>query len=218
MNHQKIWILKHFLLASCVLGTAIWGSIQAIATAQSYPPCQPPTAGEYLLLIRNQPNSDPTQIQQILPRGTNTTICDYLETVVLRVSGFTSRDVASSWAQYLSDTENLQTFVVVQSSAIAPSSAEPMPAYAPRPLGVGYAVIVQYFNRPDIAIDVQQLLDTPVGLIVYGQQPYLLAAYTDDPDSAALVLQTLSDRNFTAAIIDSRDAVLLTPDVAILSQ
>ncbi|MGJ3246883.1 MAG: hypothetical protein ACFE0I_12510 [Elainellaceae cyanobacterium] len=218
MSHQKSWIRKHFLLASWVLGAAVWSSIQAIATAQPYPPCQPPAAGEYLLFIRNQPNADLTQIQQILPRGTITTICDYLETPVLRVSGFTNRDIASSWAQYLSETENLQTFVV-QPSAIAPSSArEPVPVYAPRPLGVGYAVIVHYFNRPEIAIDVQRLLDGPVGLIVYGQQPYLLAAYTDDPDSAASVLQTLSDRNFTAAIIDSRDAVLLTPEVAIVSQ
>ncbi|HHP7244033.1 MAG TPA: hypothetical protein ACFE0H_05025 [Elainellaceae cyanobacterium] len=218
MSHQKTGIFKRFLLVSCVLSPAVWGSVQAIATAQPYPPCQPPAAGEYLLFIRDQPDSDLTQIQQILPRGTITTICDYLETAVLRVSGFTSRDIASSWAQYLAETESLQTFVV-QPPAIAPASdREPAPAYAPRPLGVGYAVIVHYFDRPEIAVDVQRLLDAPVGLIVYGEQPYLLAAYTDNPDSAASVLQTLSDRNFTAAIIDSRDAVLLTPEVAILSQ
>jgi hypothetical protein len=56
---------------------------------------------------------------------------------------------------------------------------------------------------------VQQLLDRNIGLVSYGQRPYLLAVYTDDPTIANATLRALSDRNFNALIIDSRRAVRL---------
>jgi len=87
------------------------------------------------------------------------------------------------------------------------------PVFAPEPLGAGYAVLVNYFNRPEVAIDVQQITSQPVGLVSYNQRPFLLAAHTTDPTAATAVLQSLNDRGFNAILIDSRSAVLLTPAV-----
>lgn len=87
------------------------------------------------------------------------------------------------------------------------------PAFNPQPLGAGYAVVVNYFNRPEIAANVRQVTSRDVGLVAYEQQPYLLAAFTNDAAFASTMLRTLSDQGLTAAIVDSRRAVLLTPSV-----
>ncbi|MEP0909599.1 hypothetical protein NDI45_01555 [Leptolyngbya sp. GB1-A1] len=94
------------------------------------------------------------------------------------------------------------------------TAARPMPAFNPRPLGGGYAVVVNYFNRPEVALDVQQFTDGDVGLVAFEQRPYLLVAYTPDPAAASAVLRSLTERGFTASIVDSQRAILLTPAVA----
>ncbi|GAB4372914.1 MAG: hypothetical protein Kow00121_15670 [Elainellaceae cyanobacterium] len=86
-------------------------------------------------------------------------------------------------------------------------------SYNPQALGTGYAVLVYYFNRPEVAADVRQVTQQPVGLVSYEQRPFLLAAYTPDPAVAASVLQSLSDRGFTAVMVDGRRTILLTPAV-----
>jgi hypothetical protein len=102
----------------------------------------------------------------------------------------------------------------VPATAAAPVVLEPaIEAFNPRPLGTGYAVLVYYFNRPEVAADVRQLTAQPVGLVSYEQQPFLLAAYTSDAAAATAVLQTLNERGFTAILVDSRRAILLTPAV-----
>ncbi|NEQ29283.1 MAG: hypothetical protein F6K28_62225, partial [Microcoleus sp. SIO2G3] len=53
-----------------------------------------------------------------------------------------------------------------------------------------------------------------IGLVAYGQRPYLLAIQTTDLAAANQVLQTLTSRNFTASIVDSQSTILLTPVVA----
>lgn len=110
-------------------------------------------------------------------------------------------------------------------TAIAPASPSPSPApnttapdrvgFNPQALGDGYAVLVDYHNQPSIAAEVQQLLARPVGLVSYGQRPYLLAIYTSDAAAASTVLRTLSDRDFSAVVVDSRRTVLLSPAVAV---
>lgn len=94
------------------------------------------------------------------------------------------------------------------------TAARPTPTFNPQPLGAGYAVVVNYFNRPQVAIDVQQITRGDVGLVAFEQRPYLLAAYTPDPAAASAVLRSLTDRGLTASIVDSRRAILLTPSVA----
>ncbi|MBD2090309.1 hypothetical protein H6F67_10635 [Microcoleus sp. FACHB-1515] len=86
--------------------------------------------------------------------------------------------------------------------------------YNPQPLGAGYAVLVDYANRPEVAIEVRQVLSRDVGLVAYGQRPYLLAIQTPDLAAANQVLQILTRQNFTALLVDSQSAILLTPVVA----
>ncbi|MDB9525245.1 hypothetical protein PN498_04540 [Oscillatoria sp. CS-180] len=87
-------------------------------------------------------------------------------------------------------------------------------AYAPKLLGEGYAVLVDYSNDPEIAKQLQQTLNQPIGLAVYEQQPFLLATQSTDAQEAAQVLQTLSNGRFGAFIVDSSKVVLLSSAVA----
>jgi hypothetical protein len=72
---------------------------------------------------------------------------------------------------------------------------------------------VDYDNRPDLAAQVQLVLNRPIGLVAFEQRPYLLAVHTSDAEVASTILQMLSSRQFTAAIVDSSRAVLLTPAI-----
>lgn len=104
-----------------------------------------------------------------------------------------------------------------QPAPTAAPATTPTPASlpaTPQPLGTGYAVLVRYFNHPEVAADVHQVTSQPVGLVAYEQFPFLLAAYTTDANAATAILKTLNDRGFTAFIVDSRRAILLTPAVA----
>ena len=97
----------------------------------------------------------------------------------------------------------------------ASAAANPAPvAYNPQPLGTGYAVLVNYADRPEVAAELSKAIAHSVGLAVYNQRPYLLAIQTADQAAAMALLKTLSDRGFTAEMVDSQQVVLLTPAVA----
>ncbi len=190
--------------------------------------CQPPNAGEYLLLVVSTTPDVQTKLRRVLPSNTSTTACRYLQDVVTRVSGFNTVETASSWAQYLTETVGLQAFVarptiagnVPQSPAItnfpsAIQSPSNTPKYNPQPLGAGYAVLVSYFNKPELATQLQQALKKDVGLVSYGQRPYLLANYTTNRSAANSTLQSLSDRGFVVIVVDSRRVILLKSSVQI---
>lgn len=81
--------------------------------------------------------------------------------------------------------------------------------FSPKPLGAGYAVLVNYFNRPELAVQVQQAVAKDIGLASYGQRPYLLAIYTTDQTAANKILQSLTDRGFWAMVVDSRRVTVL---------
>jgi hypothetical protein len=98
-------------------------------------------------------------------------------------------------------------------TAAAPTPADSRQGYDPQPLGDGYAVLVSYFNRPEVAADVRQVTAQSVGLVVYEQNPFLLAAHTSDSAAATTVLETLRGQGFTAIVVDSRRTILLTPFV-----
>ncbi|MEM8604292.1 MAG: hypothetical protein AAGF24_10705, partial [Cyanobacteria bacterium P01_H01_bin.121] len=89
------------------------------------------------------------------------------------------------------------------------------PSFEARPLGAGYAVLVNYFNQPNVALQVKQLLPgQPVGLVSYAQRPYLLALQTTNRTMATAALQRLAERGFQVLLVNSQSAVLLTPEVA----
>jgi hypothetical protein len=69
--------------------------------------------------------------------------------------------------------------------------------------------LVDYFSRPELATQVQQLVGKEIGLAAYRQRPYLLAVHTNDQSLANSTLQALTDRGLWAMVVDSRRVTLL---------
>ena len=201
------WIMS-LLGATGALG------IQAPLWAAEFPPCQSPNINEYLLLVISDSEAKRDQVQQLVPSGTTAGVCQYFEDVVVRVGGFQSLETANAWAQYLlTEVEAVQAFVARPPEPSPATVAASTSVYSPQPLEAGYAVLIDYANRPELALEVQQAIAREVGLAVYRQNPFLLALYTPDLEAASTVLRTLSDRDFAAMIVDSRQVMLLSPNV-----
>jgi len=50
-------------------------------------------------------------------------------------------------------------------------------------------VLVNYFERPEGAAQIQQIFGQAVGRVSYEQRSYLLASYTADPAIATTILK-----------------------------
>ena len=173
---------------------------------QTMSPCQPPQPNEYLLLVLSKSLEIQEHLQRTLPANTQTTFCRYLDDKVTRIAGFRSLDNANSWARYVKEIVGLSAFVVRPTQATLPTNSL---AYNPQPLGEGYAVLVDYLNQPEIAVELKQLLGKDVGLVSFGQRPYLLASYTTNQGEANSILRKLSDRGFWSMLVDSNRVTLL---------
>lgn len=169
-------------------------------------PCQPPQPNEYLLLVLSKSWESQEHLQRTLPANTQTTFCQYSEDKVTRISGFRNLEDANSWARYVKEIVGLSAYVVRPTQATLPTNSL---AYNPQPLSEGYAVLVDYLNQPEIAVQVKQLLGRDVGLVSFGQRPYLIAAYTTNQREANSILRKLSDRGFWSMVVDSRRVTLL---------
>ncbi|TVP70002.1 MAG: hypothetical protein EA342_02320 [Leptolyngbya sp. LCM1.Bin17] len=213
-----------------------------------FPPCPPPSANEYLLLVRGSTEAERNRVQEILPSNSTVMVCDYLNDTVVRAGGFTNLENANAWAQYMTEVEGLQAFVArpattaAQQPSTPPATTPPattppatnqeappetnqgsppapeqptQTAFAPQPLGEGFAVLFDYQYQPETAIAIQQQIGQAVGLSVYRQRSYLLIAYSRDVEGAASTLSVLSGYGIPAFIVDSQDVVMLTPAVAL---
>lgn len=213
------------------------GSLMAIAQVISQ--CDPPASDEHLVLVDQQTPQELERLKEVLPDGSTTDICRYLNDDVIRVGGFANEEVATAWGQYLSQTLSVRTAIVrpatpfadadapvttpsVDESEAADAIATPAvpeepsyPAYEPQALEDGYAVLVNYADRTDIAIAVQEELGESVGVAVYRQEPYLLAAHSDRVRDASKVLEDLVEADFDALIVDSRQVVLMTAEISV---
>ncbi len=197
-----------------------------------YADCQPPSPGEYLLLVVSKTPDSQEQVRRTLPSSATVTVCNYLNDVVTRVGGFTTAESADAWAKYVRESIGLSAFVarpseVAAQPSPAPTQTAPAPAgiarssstqsagtFNPQALGSGYAVLVDYFSRPELATQVQQLVGKEIGLAAYRQRPYLLAVHTNDQSLANSTLQALTDRGFWAMVVDSRRVMLLRQAIA----
>ncbi|PSB29869.1 hypothetical protein [Stenomitos frigidus] len=206
----------------------------------NYADCQPPSPGEYLLLVMSKTSESQEQVRRTVPPNTTVTVCNYLNDVVTRVGGFTTADTANAWAKYMRESIGLSAFVARPSEVAAqtsPTPVQPFPkpssppitprslaqtsptsrdarGYNPQILGGGYAVLVDYFSRPELATQVRQLVGKEIGLVSYRQRPYLLAVHTTDQSLANATLQALTDRGFWAMVVDSRRVTLLGQAIA----
>ncbi|MEO0540458.1 MAG: hypothetical protein AAFZ80_06295 [Cyanobacteria bacterium P01_A01_bin.105] len=205
-GRKLIWV------AGAVVGLAVLGRPVA---AQTFPPCPAPAAEEYLLLARGQTVAERDRIADALPAASPVLVCRYNEEVVVRAGGFDNLEAANAWALYLRDIEGVET-VVAQPAAdgdIPPSTGTE--TYRPQQLAVGYAVLVDYANDPEVAATAAAILNQSVGLAVYRQQPYLLAAHTASPEEAAGVLQQLAAADLNVILVDSQQVVRLVAAIAL---
>jgi len=188
--------------------------------------CQPPESEEYLLLIVTQTPDQQEIAKRSFPGNTNSTVCRYIDDTVTRVGGFRSSQIAGDWVKYIQDVVGLRAYVVQAAASIAQNLPvyNPQPAtnrdntntsvvFNPQALGPGYAVLVDYFNQPELAAQVRQVLGTQVGLASYGQRPFLFVVYTTDQNAATAAIKALSDRGFWPMLVDSRRVTLISPAV-----
>jgi hypothetical protein len=211
------------LVGSALLGLIAFFSIttKAIALSESrrviaqstISPCQPPQPNQYLLFVLNKAGESQEQMRRALPTNTQLTRCRYFNDTVTRIAGFQRLEDAESWALYVQDIVGLSAFVVRPATARV-STNSPSIAYNPKPLGEGYAVLVDYFNKPEMASEVRQIVGNDVGLVSFGQRPYLLAVYTNNQRQANSTLKKLSDRGFSSMVVDSRRVTLLRQKVS----
>jgi hypothetical protein len=213
---------RAFLLSLLSLGiTAASGLAQ---TNPELPACQPPAADEYLLLVVTPTAQTQEKLKQSLPPSVSVPACNYLGSQVSRMGGFRDVDNANAWSQYINEVVGLPAFVARPPSGATATTPPPVPgqvptasaptqAFAPKPLGSGYAVLVSYFNNPAIAAQLKQARQQTPGLVSYGQRPYLLAHYTNDSAAALNTLTTLTNQGFQALLVDSRDVMVLTEQV-----
>jgi hypothetical protein len=229
------------------------GGLWAPASAQ-FPPCPPPAANEYLLLVRSDTEAERTRVQDLLPSNSTVMICNYLEDTVVRAGGFTNLENANAWAQYMTEVEGFQAFVArpaataqpvdlpttdpsgdatapIDPSAPAdptaptdpaavpdlstPVPTDPVAAFAPQPLGEGFAVLVDYQYDPETALAIQDQVGQAVGLAVHKQRSYLLIAYSPDVEGAASTMTVLAGYGISGFIVDSQEVVMLTPAIAL---
>jgi hypothetical protein len=235
---QKFQI-SNTLVSSLMLGiVGLSGGINsANAQQQDLPVCQPPNSGEYLLLVSSPTAQNQKQLRQALPSNTNASSCRYLKNTVTRIGGFNNIDDANSWARYIKNivglsaivttrplseitqkpptvtTQKPPTVMIQKPPTMAQASPIQRPSYKPERLGEGLAVLVDYYNRPEMVNQVRELVRGDVGFVSYGERPYLLAVYTRNQKEAYSTLQKLSERGFFAVVVDSRKVMLLRPSV-----
>ncbi|WP_066384793.1 MULTISPECIES: hypothetical protein [unclassified Anabaena] len=196
---------------SSVFGLAIagvMGSINSVKAQTSLPVCQPPKVGEYLLLVVSPTTENQQQLRNALPNEIKTTTCRYLSDTVTRIGGFSKIDDANRWARYINMIVGLSAIITTRPGEVAAQTTTTVP-FNPQRLGQGFAVLVDYFNRPELANSVQQVVGGNVGLASFGQKPYLLAVYTTNQQEAYNTLQKLNDRGFIAVLVDSSKVMLL---------
>jgi hypothetical protein len=179
--------------------------------------CEPPEPGEYLLLIVSETAEKRAIARDALPDDIESEVCRYIDDVVTRVGGFEDLLIAEDWAAYFEDTAGLSVYVIEPDAVAAPRPparrvvrrSPPSSRYDPEPLGSGYAVLVDYFNRPEIAAQVERAIGKRIALVSYGQRPYLLVEYGPEADDIIDTFETLNDRGFWPLVVDSSRVTIL---------
>jgi len=208
------WFASQLLMGACVGSAVLAGLDKSVGAQSGLPACPPPDAQEFLVLIRGDSEAERARAAAVLPAESSVLICQYLDEVVVRGGRFASLETANAWASYMNTVEGFESFVLRPATAqpVASSGSDGGTGYRPQRLGSGYAVLVDYRNRPEVADSVAQLV-RPVGLAVYQQKPYLLAQFSNDAVIAASTLQRLSDASLPAALVDAQQVVRLTAEV-----
>jgi hypothetical protein len=191
-------------------------NIHPVIAQQNFANCQQPNVGEYLLLVLSPTPENQKQLRAALPTEQKTIVCKDNNQIVTRVGGFTNIDDAKRLARYIQNIVGLSATIttrptepVTQLPQTIPNIQTPKITYNPKILGEGYAILVDYFNRPEMVSSLRNAVGGDVGFVSYGQRPYLLAVYTTNQKEAYNTLKKLSETGFVAILADGRKVVLL---------
>ncbi|MFM7365166.1 MAG: hypothetical protein ACKO11_11855 [Cuspidothrix sp.] len=205
-------ILKILPSALLLAVPPLISNIYPAVAQQNIANCQPPATEEYLLLVISPSLDNQKQLRTALPTEIKTVVCKYNNQTVTRIGGFKKIDDANRWARYIKNIVGLSAIITTRSvSPTTPTEKVPKSqfTYNPKILGEGYAILVDYFNRPELLSSLQQAVGGDVGFVSYGQRPYLLAVYTTNQKEAYNTLQKLSESGFVTILVDGRKVVLL---------
>lgn len=210
---QKLQTLSGVLLLAFA---PLISNIHPVIAQQNFANCQQPNVGEYLLLVLSPTPENQKQLRAALPTEQKTIVCKDNNQIVTRVGGFTNIDDAKRWARYIQNIVGLSATIttrptepVTQLPQTIPNIQTPKITYNPKILGEGYAILVDYFNRPEMVSSLRNAVGGDVGFVSYGQRPYLLAVYTTNQKEAYNTLKKLSETGFVAILADGRKVVLL---------
>lgn len=169
------------VMCSLLSGGFLLGLSGPLAKLQAaFPPCPPPQANEYLLLVRSNTEAERNRVQALLPSNSTTMVCDYLSDTVVRAGGFTNLENANAWAQYMTEVEGLKAFVARPAASVpvpptasnsgvppAPAPVTPPPRASSPPAQAGSSV------APSASVAYgPQFLGTGFGVLVdYQYQP-----------------------------------------------
>lgn len=207
----KQWLTKIGCVGVVLLSLGVSGKPSLGQTA-----CRPPQPGEYLLLIVSNTPEKRELANEVLPTDIERQVCQYLNDIVTRVGGFDDILIAEDWAAYFQETSGLSAYVV-KSDALG-SQPQPRPPQRPRPpsnqfdpkpLGAGYAVLVEYFDQPEIAAQAEEFTGKRVALVSYNQRSYLLLEHSTDPNDAVASFQRLNREGFWPMVVDSSRVTIL---------
>ncbi|MFN9600160.1 MAG: hypothetical protein ACK56T_14115, partial [Dolichospermum sp.] len=190
-------------------------NIHPVIAQQNFANCQQPNVGEYLLLVLSPTPENQKQLRAALPTEQKTIVCKDNNQIVTRVGGFTNIDDAKRLARYIQNIVGLSATITTRATEPAtqlpqtiPNIQTPKITYNPKILGEGYAILVDYFNRPEMVSSLRKAVGGDVGFVSYGQRPYLLAVYTTNQKEAYNTLKKLSETGFVAILADGRKVVL----------
>ncbi|MFO5439729.1 MAG: hypothetical protein ACLBM4_13970 [Dolichospermum sp.] len=210
---QKLPTLSGVLLLAFA---PLISNIHPVIAQQNFANCQQPNVGEYLLLVLSPTPENQKQLRAALPTEQKTIVCKDNNQIVTRVGGFTNIDDAKRLARYIQNIVGLSATITTRATEPAtqlpqtiPNIQTPKITYNPKILGEGYAILVDYFNRPEMVSSLRKAVGGDVGFVSYGQRPYLLAVYTTNQKEAYNTLQKLSETGFVAILADGRKVVLL---------
>lgn len=210
---QKLQTLSGVLLLAFA---PLISNIHPVIAQQNFANCQQPNVGEYLLLVLSPTPENQKQLRAALPTEQKTIVCKDNNQIVTRVGGFTNIDDAKRWAKYIQNIVGLSATITTRATEPAtqlpqtiPNIQTPKITYNPKILGEGYAILVDYFNRPEMVSSLRNAVGGDVGFVSYGQRPYLLAVYTTNQKEAYNTLKKLSETGFVAILADGRKVVLL---------
>ncbi|MFN5991415.1 MAG: hypothetical protein ACK6A9_04590 [Dolichospermum sp.] len=210
---QKLPTLSGVLLLAFA---PLISNIHPVIAQQNFANCQQPNVGEYLLLVLSPTPENQKQLRAALRTEQKTVVCKYNNQIVTRVGGFTNIDDAKRLARYIQNIVGLSATITTRATEPAtqlpqtiPNIQTPKITYNPKILGEGYAILVDYFNRPEMVSSLRKAVGGDVGFVSYGQRPYLLAVYTTNQKEAYNTLKKLSETGFVAILADGRKVVLL---------